>query len=231
MNAPGLQRRFAAAIRDPDSADLLPGIAPERMALYRSLVHDNIEGLLAAGFPVLRRVLGEPRWQRLTRAFTGEHRCRTPYFHQVGQAFIDWLSQGRGTAADYPPFVPELAHYERIELELEISEAGLPGRGWSELALPLAYTWPVHRISAGHQPASPPDAPTCLLAWRDRDEQVRFMELSPFAYRLALRLRAGEDSDAALLALADEAGLAADASYCRNARMLLESWRQKHIHV
>ena len=78
MNASALQMRFAAAIRDPDSADLLAGIAPERMALYRSLVHDNIEGFLAAGFPVLRRVLGEPRWQRLTRAFTREHRCRTP---------------------------------------------------------------------------------------------------------------------------------------------------------
>lgn len=107
----------------------------------------------------------------------------------------------------------------------------MPESGWSELALPLAYAWPVHRISAGHQPALPPDTPTCLLAWRDRDEQVRFMELSLFAYRLALRLRAGEDSDAALLALADEAGLAADTTYCRNARMLLENWRQKHIHV
>jgi len=57
------------------------------------------------------------------------------------------------------------------------------------------------------------------------------MELSPFAYRLALRLRAGEDSAAALVALADDAGLAADASYCRNARMLLQSWRQNDIHV
>jgi hypothetical protein len=39
------------------------------MAVYRSLVHDNIEGFLADGFPVLRRVLGEPRWPCLTRAF------------------------------------------------------------------------------------------------------------------------------------------------------------------
>jgi hypothetical protein len=57
------------------------------------------------------------------------------------------------------------------------------------------------------------------------------MELSPFAYRLALRLQAGEESAAALVALADEAGRAADASYCRNARMLLENWRQNDIHV
>lgn len=231
MNASALQMRFAAAIRDPGCADLLPGIPPERMAVYRSLVHDNIGGFLADGFPVLRRVLGEPRWQRLTRAFIREHRCRTPYFHQIGQAFIDWLQERHGAAADYPPFLLELAHYERVELELEISEAAMPERGWSALALPLAYTWPVHRISAGYQPASPPHAPTCLLAWRDRREQVRFMELSPFAYRLALRLQAGGDSGAALVALADEAGLAADASYCRNARRLLESWRQKDIHV
>jgi hypothetical protein len=53
------------------SSDYLDGRMSlrEPMAVYRSLVHDNIEGFLADGFPVLRRVLGEPRWPCLTRAF------------------------------------------------------------------------------------------------------------------------------------------------------------------
>ncbi|MOA04516.1 hypothetical protein D3C78_1240750 [compost metagenome] len=107
--------------------------------------------------------------------------------------------------------------------------AELPAHGWSPLAWPLAYVWPVQRLSAEYRPAQPPAEPTCLLAWRDRADKVRFQQLSPFAYRLALRLQAGADSAAALAALAEESGLAADASYFTHARALLDDWRRQDI--
>mgnify|MGYP002009098237 CR=1 FL=1 len=103
------------------------------------------------------------------------------------------------------------------------------GAGPQALAWPLAYVWPVQRIGAEHRPALPPDEPTCLLVWRDGKDQVRFMQLTPFAYQLALRLQAGEPPLQAQLALATVAGLAADRSYFANARALLEDWQARDI--
>ena len=220
---------FAARIRQPEGEALLPGIAAERMAVYEGLFFNNIESFLCSGFPVLRRLFDGARWQRLVRSFIAGHRCATPYFLEIGAEFVGWLQQGFVAEADDPPFLLELAHYERVELELDVATAELPAHGWSPLAWPLAYAWPVQRLSVDYQPQSVPAEPTCLLAWRDAADKVRFQQLSPFAYHLAIRLQAGEASTAALLALAEASGLAADESYFSHARALLDDWQRQDI--
>ena len=122
MNHTTLQRRFAARIRDPQQA-LPPGIATERMAIYEELFFNNLDGFISSGFPVLRQLFDEPRWHRLVRAFMREHRCRTPYFSQLGEEFIGWLQDGYRAEEGDPPFLLELAHYEWVELALSLAEA------------------------------------------------------------------------------------------------------------
>ena len=223
------QMRFAARIRDPKGVALLPGIGAERMVVYEQLFFNNLEGLLAGGFPVLRSLFAEERWQRLVRSFLQQYRCRTPYFLQIGAEFVDWLAESFVAEADDPAFLAELAHYERVELALDVATDALPRSGWSPLAWPLAYVWPVQCLGRDYRPGVPPAEPTCLLAWRDRDERVRFQQLSPFAYHLALRLQAGEPSLAALLALAEGHGLVADEQYFASARALLDGWQRQDI--
>ncbi|MEN1639897.1 putative DNA-binding domain-containing protein, partial [Pseudomonas aeruginosa] len=158
MNHTTLQRRFAARIRDPQQA-LPPGIATERMAIYEELFFNNLDGFISSGFPVLRQLFDEPRWHRLVRAFMREHRCRTPYFSQLGEEFIGWLQDGYRAEEGDPPFLLELAHYEWVELALSLAEAPvetLPQAwSWSPLAWPLAYRWPVHRLGPSHRPMEP----------------------------------------------------------------------------
>jgi hypothetical protein len=223
------QRDFAARIRQPEAQSLLPGITAERMAVYEELFFNNVASLVGGAFPVLRGVLGAERWQRLLRAFFTEHQASTPYFLEISQEFIAWLQQGYRAEPDDPAFMLELAHYEWVELALDVSDAQLPQCGWSPLAWPLAYRWPVQMIGVDHQPTQPPAEPTCLLVWRDRLDQVRFMQLAPFAYRLALHLQAGEPPGQALQALATEHGLAADQHYFTNARALLDDWQARDI--
>ena len=229
MNGVQLQRDFAARIRQPEVQPLLPGISGERMAVYEELFFNNVASLVGGAFPVLRRVLGAERWQRLLRAFFTEHQASTPYFLGISQEFIAWLQQGYRAEPDDPAFMLELAHYEWVELALDVSDAQLPERGWSPLAWPLAYRWPVQIIGADHCPTQPPAEPTCLLVWRDRQAQVRFMLLAPFAYQLALRLQAGEPPVQAQLELATAHGLAADRNYFANARALLDDWQARDI--
>lgn len=223
------QTRFAARIRDPQGVGLLPGVSTARMAVYETLFFNNLEGFLSGGFPVLRSLFADARWQRLVRAFLSQHRCRTPYFLQIGAEFVDWLAEDFVAEPGDPAFLAELAHYERIELALEVAADELPELGWSPLAWPLAYAWPVQRIAADFQPAVAPAEPTCLLVWRDRTDKVRFQQLSAFAYHLALRLQAGETSCEALLDLAESNGLAADKHYFANARALLDDWQCQDI--
>ena len=74
------QSAFAAHLRDPAANPPPPGIEPRRMAIYRDLFFNNIAGLLAANFPVIRRTLGEDAWRALVRRFYSTHRSRTPLF-------------------------------------------------------------------------------------------------------------------------------------------------------
>ena len=223
------QQQFAARIRDPQGTALPEQIPPERMAIYERLFFNANRSFFDSGFPVLRGVLGEARWQRLVRAFLRDHGSHTPYFLEIGQSFLDWLEDGFGAEAEDPPFLFELAHYERVELALDISQAQLPREGWSPLAWPLAYRWPVQRLCADYRPHQPPSEPTLLLVWRDAGERVRFQQLAPFAWHLACRLRDGQGSSEALLALAEEAGVDADETYFDQAGALLAQWREQSI--
>lgn len=223
------QRDFAARIRQPEAQPLLPGISGERMAIYEELFFNNVASLVGGAFPVLRGVLGAERWQRLLRAFFAEHRASTPYFLEISQEFISWLQQGYRAEPDDPAFMLELAHYEWVELALDVSDVQLPEYGWSPLAWPLAYCWPVQRIGVDHCLAQPPLEPTCLLVWRDAQDRVRFMQLTSFAYQLALRLQAGEPPVQAQLELATAHGVAADRTYFDNARALLDDWQAREI--
>ncbi len=197
MDLAGQQRAFAAHLRDPEHVPPPAGIEPRRMAIYRELFFKNVCDLLGGAFPVARRILGAERWQRLVRDFYAHHRAHTPYFLELPREFLEWLPSRSERPAGEPAFLEELAHYEWVELALAISEAEAPAPAAaaagdpldrplavSPLAWPLAYSWPVHRLSPEHQPAEPPAAPTFLVVYRDAAEAVQFLEIGADTARL-----------------------------------------------
>lgn len=219
------QNALAAHIRDPDNVPPPPGIEDRRLKIYRELFFNNVEGLLAGNFPVLRKLYGADGWQALIRAFYRDHDCQTPLFTELAREFLRYLDTRIDTDAgrDDPPWLRELAHYEWIELALQISEARnddvtydpdgdlLDGRPLvSPLAWPLAYAWPVHRIGPDYRPETPPEIPTLLMLRREADGSVSFHALTPLSFRLLQRLDAEPELSGReqLQALAAEAGAA-----------------------
>lgn len=185
------QFAFTAHLRDPAHHAAPAGIEERRLAVYRDLLFNSLEGLLASNFPVIRQTLGEAAWRDLVRAFYATHRCATPLFTEVGGEFVDYLAASTSS----PAWLPELAHYEYLELAVSISDDPLPAydpdgdliKGTPLLsphARPVAYAWPVHRIGPDHRPDAPPDHPTLLLVRRDAAGEVHFSELSPLTFRL-----------------------------------------------
>lgn len=217
------QLAFAAHLRDPDHVEAPAGIEPRRMQIYRDLFFNNLVDLLGGAFPVARRILGDERWRRLVRNFYARHRARTPYFLELPGEFVEWLRARDDRDPDEPPFLPELAHYEWVELALAISEAEPPAQAAvpagdpadlplavSPLAWPLAYRWPVHRIGPGHAPTEPQAEPTFLLVYRDGTDEVRFVEIGRDVARLLDALEAAPWRSARDV-LAGESELSTDA--------------------
>lgn len=196
------QRKFTAHIRDPRAADRPKGVPARRMKVYNELIYNNLEGFLLACFPVCRKILGKRRWERLMRIFLRDHECHTPYFRQIPEEFLKFLQGGWVLPEDFPAFLPELAHYEWVELELDTSDrdAHLPthdpegdllaGRPLlNPVMRVLAYRWPVHRLSPRFKPNEPPAQPTFTLAYRGNDHRVRFILINSATARLLTLLQ------------------------------------------
>ncbi|NKN33954.1 DNA-binding domain-containing protein [Marichromatium bheemlicum] len=212
------QQAFCAHLRDPARADAPTDVAAERMRVYRELIFNNLDALLAGSFPVLHRLLDPARWRALVRDFLVAHRARTPLFHRLPGEFVDFLGQHPANAGD-PPFLLELAHYEWIEIALYNSEIepdldGLDPNGdllaatpvRSPLAWPLSYRFPVHRIAPDHQPATPAPEPAQLVLLRDRHQRVRTIEINAITQRLLqlIETSPAPSGRAALLRIAAE---------------------------
>ena len=246
------QDALAAYIRDPERIAPPPDIEERRLRIYRELFFNNVENMLAGNFPVLRRIYGDDGWRALIRDFYRDHGSQTPMFTELAREFLRYLDaraeDGRAgdefaendRGRDDPPWLRELAHYEWVEMALQLSDARntdiphdpdgdlLAGRPLvSPLAWPLAYTWPVHRIGPDHRPSTPPETPTLLMLRREADGTVSFHALTPLAFRLLQRLdeSTGLSGRQQLEALAGEAGAVGDDAFLAEGAAMLARMR------
>jgi hypothetical protein len=189
------QHEFASYIRDPDNNPAPADVNKQRMDTYRELFFNNIDNFLGSNFPVLRTLLNDSQWFALRQDFFANHVCHSPYFSEIPEEFLDYLQNERVSSGDFP-FTLELAHYEWVEMALSIAkETGIINKqtlddpdkaivGLSPLAWPLVYQYPVHKISPAFLPAYPAEQPTFLLVYRNENDDVNFMEITPVTYRL-----------------------------------------------
>jgi hypothetical protein len=199
-----LQQSFTAHVRNPGEVNAPEGIEGRRMKIYNDLIYNNIEGFLSGGFPVIRSLYRDEDWHRLVRDFIVSYRCSSPYFLEISQEFINYLMHTRERSPVDPPFLLELAHYEWVELMLDVSTETFPGDVSADgdplasvpvvspLVVSLQYRYPVHRIGPGNEPDHPPAQPTYLIVYRNRQEKVRFMEANAATARLLELLSANE---------------------------------------
>lgn len=185
LNAPESLRDFQIGygkyLRNPSKRALPKGVPARRSQIYEELLFNNISGFIDNCFPVTKSLFEESQWLGLCRAFYDEWRCTTPIFSQIPNEFVRFISE-RPIGENLAPWVPELLHYEWVELEVDLSEADTvsPTGEHSLIVNPtaklLAYQWPVHRISSDFQPEE--NKQTCLVVYRDDNEKVRFSEVN-----------------------------------------------------
>lgn len=193
-----VQRQFAAHLRDPEANPGPAEIEDRRLAIYRDLFFNNVEGFLKQAYPVLRQLYNDEDWLAMARRFFARHASEGPQFYQIAQEFLLYLQNEHAPVAADPPFLLELAHYEWVELILAISDAdtriasGVDPNGDLLAGIPvpspvmmnLAYTYPVHQIGPKFQPKEPAATPTYLVVHRDRNDKVRFLQVNALTSRL-----------------------------------------------
>lgn len=215
------QQAFSAHIRDPLNNPIPTGVKPERIAMYRELLYNNIDSFLSNAFPVIKETLDGAHWQTLVNDFFARHRSSSPYFSGIPEEFLDYLAHERSDMPNDPPFLLELAHYEWVEMALAVAEDEPPKLNTamlenpldtcirlSPVAWPLAYRFPVQLIGRNNQPTEAPAVPTYLAVYRNREDEIRFLELNALTYQLLQRLTENqtETARALLTGLAQEMG-------------------------
>ena len=205
-NLKEIQLAFTAHLRDPENNPAPDGIEDRRMGIYRDLLYNNIEGFLSKGFPVIRSIYNDENWHRMVHDFFSRHKSQSPYFLEISQEFLAYLQNEREAQPEDPAGLLELAHYEWVELALNVSDESillddidvngdlLSGHPViSPLAWSLAYQFPVHIMSADFLPEQASGQPSHLVVYRNRNNQVKFMEINPVTARLIYLLENDEN--------------------------------------
>lgn len=188
------QAHWAQWLRDSSCAPP-EGIEARRLAVYRRLVHNNIESFLERGFPVLAEVLSERQWQQLVGGFIANHHANSPLFSRIGAEFVDYL--GQLNSSDLPDYTYQLAFYERMELEAfhcqqpclppTLIESDVTQQRW--VVNPSlqwgAFEYLVQSISAENSELEPLQQPQYLAVYRLDEQsavglasQVKFMQVN-----------------------------------------------------
>lgn len=196
MNLQQQQLAFSAWIRDPGRHTPPADVAQRRMAIYRELFFNNIRDTLINGFPVLRQTLSEQHFDDLCADFFAHHHCHTPYLSHVPGEFVDYLAQRH----DQPDWLHQLALWEWTELELFLApdiqltvSASTDLLNEVPLLSPLIrmhrFHYPVHEIGPGNIPSAEQPSPCQLLAWRNIDNHIGFMQLNALSALLVERMQ------------------------------------------
>ena len=237
------QRAFTAYIRDPARAPAPVEIPPERMQLYAELVFGNVERVMSNMFPVLKSRLSVCHWHQLAREFFRDHDLHDPLFQSMPREFLRFL-ENRTPAAHEPPYLLELAHWEWVDYALsidltEITRDGIVRDGCllsskpalNPLVWMLCYQFPVQRFRDQAPGCDAPPQPTYLVAYRDGEDRVGYLELNAVTARLLELLDGGEYArgEALLQVLAGELGQECNAAFLAAGQTMLEDLRARDI--
>jgi hypothetical protein len=221
-----------ALARDPRSFLEKHGVAAEdieaslasspRLAVYRSLVRNGLSGVVLRMLPRTRarmNALCAGRFDTDFARFVDEVGPRTHYLRDVPHEFLAWATPAWRGDAGVPAYLIDLAEHEVAGFAIaaagrdpqdpsDLTEVSLDRTiVFAETMRLLRYAWAVHELPEDEEARDTPvRRDVHLLAYRDAEHRVRWLELTPLAARIVERLRAGEGLGMAITDVSVEFG-------------------------
>jgi uncharacterized protein len=193
--------------------------APRRLAVYRSLVRNGLEGVVVRMLPRTRRRLNAAspgRFDADMDRFLAEVGPRTHYLRDVPGELFAWAQPRWAADPLVPAYLPDLAAHELASFAVAASEsrpgAPAPGEVTPDRALAFIdsarlarHDWAVHELPAEETGTeAPARREVHLLAYRDAGHTVRWLELSPLAAAIVGRLLEGETLESSMRSACEE---------------------------
>jgi uncharacterized protein len=228
----GFQRDFAKHLRSPGEVRRPNGVPKRAAEIYSELLFNNLCGFINACFPVARSMMTEQAWRTLSRQFFRDHSSHTPYFSQIPEQFVLFVAN-QVQRLRVPAWMPDLLHYEWVELEVDTALGELEVNASRMLTLNpsvrnLRYEWPVHKISPDFRPKA--QQATFLLVYRNREFKVCFLEINEVTAALLHILAESPKTTADVLAqLAKQLGYASPDPLQIHGRQLLADFISQDI--
>tara|TARA_R110000787_G_scaffold16622_25_gene50886 strand:+ start:137101 stop:137898 length:798 start_codon:yes stop_codon:yes gene_type:complete len=225
------QAAFAAALPAPHLP--APGFtsgpaqshADRRFNIYRNNHVSSLIDVLAAGFPVVRALVGDEFFRAMTAEYIRQHPPRTPVLLAYGETFPDFIASF--PPAGSLPYLPDMAKLERAMAEslnagdadpltinalASIDPAALadqrlilhPSARWVESDWPVISIWQAHQTS-GTNPSPDARAGAERAIILRPDLTVDLHRAEPGAYKFYCDLASGSTLGDASDALGEEA--------------------------
>lgn len=239
-----VQQAFANHIKSPQQIARPNDVDDRHMAIYRDLFFKNIMSFLSGAFPVLAEIIGEQRWQMIGREFFINHHNKTPYFLEISREFLSFLEHEYTTKEEDPAYLYELAHYEWLELYVDVEQENTDVGTDVEYdknenvlsAIPVMspvvegflYQYPVHQISVENR--NPQPKASALIVYRGVKDDVCFVETNSFTLQLLALLKEGSRTgEAVLKQLLDQGGLVGQQAAYDGGVQTLMYWKELGI--
>jgi hypothetical protein len=225
-------------VSGPDAAALSESI--ERLTLYRELTRGNLREAMQLSIPRSIARLG-PLFDAYFDRFLSERGPRTHYLRDVTPELLEFCAPLWENDTRVPGYLLDLARHESLHIEV----SALPTLPRGHVATPLAlergvdlsqalrlmsYRYAVHELPEDeHDRSAPSERPVSLLVYRSPEHDVRYLELTPLARNIVLRLLAGDALGRAVQAAAAAEGADLTESVLAGAAKLLADLAERGV--
>ena len=226
------------AVPATDAAALSDSI--ERLLVYRELVRGNLREAVQLSIPRSMARLG-PLFDEYFDRFLRERGPRTHYLRDVTPELLAFCAPAFAEDARVPRYLPDLALHESLHIEV----SALPTLPRGHVAAPLSldlgvelcqafrlvrYRHAVHELPETVDDSSvPEERPVSLLVYRSPEHEVRYLELTPLAHGIVLRLTSRDSLANAVQGAATEEGSALTEAVLAGAAKLLADLAERGI--
>jgi hypothetical protein len=214
---------------EPQDRDAFAAQSDTSFRVYRAIVRRTLRSAILLELPRTARLLGE-RFERDVDDYLAKL-PRSHYLRDLAFELFDAASPGWQADPALPPFASDLARHELSAYEIGswIDDVGAPVADEElDLAMPVRtgggariyrYGYPVHELAEGATTLERRD--TILLAYRDREHDVRYLSLTPLAAEIFDRLAARQPLGAAITGGCEARGVALDDAVLADVSALL----------
>ncbi len=212
-----------------------------RLEVYRALPRSGIEGTVEDFLTRTRARMGADDFAEWVARWFDEEGPRSRYLRDLPAEFASWAAPRWLRDPAIPNYLADLARHELIEYEVAAAPPGSSDDSSDSFALDrgltfdasarlLRYDHAVHELSGDEDDREPaPARPTSLLIYRDRENHVRYVELTTVAAAVVDKLMAGAVVQSALVGGAQAAGEALDDALLGRMSLVLADLAERQL--